>query len=198
MPDLRRTRKDLKTALAIMIAVDMVAAIVYFSPLVGSAESRRMQMNQLQTELNSKTRQVAPLKDLPKKVEIASKQIGDFYQKRFPTTNSEILTELGKLTHDNGVVIEAGKYKLPDEEVGHVQPVEMEYDISGNYTALAKFINAVERDEMFFVINSVTLGGEPRGAVKLNVKLETFLKAGSECNSDSKTRRRRCGRQASV
>ena len=32
---------------------------------------------------------------------------------------------------------------------------------------------------MFFVINSVTLGGEPRGAVKLNVKLETFLKAGS-------------------
>ncbi len=179
MPDLRRTRKDLKTALAIMIAVDVVAAIVYFSPLVGSAESRRMQMNQLQTELNNKTRQVAPLKDLPKKVEVASKQIGDFYQKRFPTTNSEILTELGKLTHDNGVVIEAGKYKLPDEEVGHVQPVEMEYDISGNYTALAKFINAVERDEMFFVINSVTLGGEPRGAVKLNVKLETFLKAGS-------------------
>ncbi len=55
MPDLRRTRKDLKTALAIMIAVDVVAAIVYFSPLVGSAESRRMQMNQLQTELNNKS-----------------------------------------------------------------------------------------------------------------------------------------------
>ena len=179
MPDLRRTRKDLKTALAVMIAVDVVAAIVYFSPLVGSAESRRMQMNQLQTELNTKTHQVAPLKDLPHKVDIASKQITDFYQKRFPATNSEILTELGKLTHDNGVTIESGKIKLPDEEVGHVQPIEMEYDLSGNYTALAKFINAVERDEMFFVINSVVLGGEPRGAVKLNVKLETFLKAGS-------------------
>jgi len=30
---------------------------------------------------------------------------------------------------------------------------------------LAKFINALERDEMFFIINSVTLGGEPQGAV---------------------------------
>ncbi|HEY1679685.1 MAG TPA: type 4a pilus biogenesis protein PilO [Candidatus Sulfotelmatobacter sp.] len=179
MPDLRKTRKDLKTALAVMIGIDLVAAIVYFSPLVGSAESRRMQMMQLQTELNQKTRQVAPLKDLPKKVDIASKQIAEFYKKRFPTTNSEILTELGKLTHDNGVMIESGKIKLPDEEVGQVQPVEMEYDLSGNYTALAKFINAVERDEMFFVINSITLGGEPRGAVKLTVKLETYVKAGA-------------------
>ncbi|HEX3818765.1 MAG TPA: type 4a pilus biogenesis protein PilO [Candidatus Sulfotelmatobacter sp.] len=179
MPDLRRTRRDLKTALAIMIGIDLVAAIVYFSPLVGSAESRRTQMNQLQTELNTKTRQVAPLKDLPKKVDIAGKQITDFYKKRFPATNSEILTELGKLTHENGVMIESGKYKLPDEEVGHVQPVEMEYDLSGNYTALAKFINAVERDEMFFVINSIELGGQPHGAVKLKVKLETYLKAAS-------------------
>ena len=55
----------------------------------------------------------------------------------------------------------------------------MEADLSGNYTSLAKFINALERDEMFFIINSVTLGGEPQGPVKLNVKLETYLKAGS-------------------
>jgi type IV pilus assembly protein PilO len=51
--------------------------------------------------------------------------------------------------------------------------------VVGNYTALAKFINALERDEMFFIINSVTLGGEQPGPVKLNVKLEAYLKAGS-------------------
>ena len=33
MPDLRRTRKNLKTALAIMVGVDLLAAVVYFSPL---------------------------------------------------------------------------------------------------------------------------------------------------------------------
>ena len=42
MPDLRQTRKNLTTALAIMGAVDLLAAIVYFSPLVGSAENRRI------------------------------------------------------------------------------------------------------------------------------------------------------------
>ena len=55
----------------------------------------------------------------------------------------------------------------------------MEADLSGSYTSLAHFINALERDEMFFVINSVTLGGEPQGTVKLSVKLETYLKMGT-------------------
>ena len=32
---------------------------------------------------------------------------------------------------------------------------------------------------MFFIIDSVTLGGEPQGTVKLSMKLETYLKAGS-------------------
>ena len=45
MPDLRRTRKNLKTAIAIMAGVDLLAAIVYFSPLVGSAETRRQELN---------------------------------------------------------------------------------------------------------------------------------------------------------
>ena len=32
---------------------------------------------------------------------------------------------------------------------------------------------------MFFIIKSVTLGGEPHGTVKLNLKLDTYLKAAS-------------------
>ncbi len=179
MPDLRKTRKQLKTAIAVMIAVDLVAAVVYFSPLVGSAEVRRQQLNNLQAELNAKTRQVAPLKDLPHKVELASQQINDFYKKRFPTTNSQILTEIGKLTSANGVRLVQGKYQQKDLELGNLEPIEMECDLEGNYTELAKFLNALERDDMFFIINSVSLGGEPRGSVKLSVKLETYLKAAS-------------------
>jgi type IV pilus assembly protein PilO len=179
MPDLRRTRKNLKTALAIMAGVDLLAAIVYFSPLVGSAESRRQEMNLLQAELTTKTRQVAPLKDLPQKVVLARHQITDFYKTRFPSQNSQILTELGKLTSANGVTIQHVTYNMKDAEEGGLRPVEMEAVLSGNYTSLAKFINALERDQMFFIINSVTLGGLPQGPVSLTMKLETYLKTGT-------------------
>lgn len=179
MPDLRRTRKKLKATLAILAGVDVLALVVYVSPLVGSPESRRMEMNQLQLELTTKTRQVAPLKDLDKKVKTADAQIVEFYKLRFPAQESEIVAELGKLTAADGVTIEQVKYTVKDEGAGGLRPVEMEAALSGSYTSLARFINALERDEMFFIIDSVTLGGEQQGPVKLSVKLETYLKVKS-------------------
>ena len=179
MPDLRHTRKKLKLTLAVLGGVDLLAAILYFSPLVGSAESRRMELNQLQAELTAKTRQVAPLKDLPEKVEIAKGQISSFYNHRFASQNSQIYTELGKVEAATGVKIDQVRYKPAETTSNGLLPIEMEADLSGSYTSLAHFINAIERDEMFFVINTVTLGGEPQGAVKLSVKLEAYLKVGT-------------------
>jgi|SRR5271165_4316552 len=179
MPDLRQTRKNIKIALGVMAGVDLLALIVYISPLVGSAEGRHQEINQLQAELTTKTKQVAPLKDLPQKVHLASQQIRDFYKKRIAEQNSQIPAEFGKLASANGVTIDQVKYKLSEDRTGKLQPVDVEADLLGSYSQLARFINALERDEMFFIINSVTLGGEPQGTVKLNVKLEAYLKAGS-------------------
>jgi len=177
MPDLRQTRKRIKTALAIMLAVDVVAVVVLISPLVGSTESRKQELNQLWSELQIKTRQVEPLTNLDKKVVIANHQIAEFYKKRIPAQDSQIATEFGKLALANGVTIEQGKYKVLDEVTGRLRPVEMEYELSGNYTSLARFINALERDDTFFIINSIALGGEQKGPIKLQMKLVTYLKA---------------------
>ena len=179
MPDLRQTRKSIKTVLAVLLAVDVVSAAVLFSPLVGSTDSRREELNQLRTELHAKTLQVAPLKDLDKKVITANHQITDFYKKRFPTQDSQIPTQFGKLAVANGVTIEQAKYKVSEDEMEGLHPVELEANLSGNYVSLAKFINALERDDMFFIISSITLAGEQKGPIKLQVRLETYLKAGA-------------------
>jgi len=179
MPDLRQTRKNIKTALAVLVGVDVVALLVLLSPLVGSTESRRQELNQLWTELRTKTRQVEPLRNLDKKVVTANRQITEFYQKRFPAQDSQIATQFGKLAAANGVSIEQAKYKVQEEEAGGLRPVEMEAELSGNYVSLAKFINALERDDMFFLISGITLAGEQKGPIKLQMKLETYLKAGA-------------------
>jgi type IV pilus assembly protein PilO len=55
----------------------------------------------------------------------------------------------------------------------------MEATLAGSYVSLAKFINALERDDMFFIISSIELGGEQQGPIKLQMKLVTYLKAGA-------------------
>jgi len=179
MPDLRQTRKNIKTALGILAAVDIIAAVISLSPLVGSIESRRQELNQLWSELQTKTRQVEPLRNLDQKVITANRQIADFYKKRFPTQDSQIATQFGKLAAANGVTIEQAKYKVLEEEAGRLRPVEMEAELSGNYVSLAKFINALERDDTFFLIGDIALAGEQKGPIKLQMKLETYLKAGA-------------------
>ncbi|HTA48213.1 MAG TPA: hypothetical protein VK930_02075 [Verrucomicrobiae bacterium] len=178
MPDLRQTRKNIKIALSVLLGVDILATAVLFSPLVGSADSRRQELTQLRTELQLKTLQVTPLKDLDKKVITANRQIVDFYKNRFPAQDSQIPTQFGKLAVANGVTIEQAKYKVDDDEIGGLHPVELEANLAGSYVSLAKFINALERDDMFFIISSITLAGEQKGPIKLQMKLETYLKAG--------------------
>ena len=79
MADLRETRRKLKIAMITMAAIDVIAVIIMLSPLVGSGESRKQEMQQLQTELRQKTRQVEPLRGLDKKVVLASQEIDAFY-----------------------------------------------------------------------------------------------------------------------
>jgi type IV pilus assembly protein PilO len=179
MPDLKDTRRKLKTAITALVLVDVAAAAMLFSPLVGSERARREQQDQLWRELQVKTRQIEPLLGLDKKVIVAHQQIDDFYHGRLPGKDSAISEDLGKLAAQSGVKIGQIKYKVKDAEPVGLRPVQIEADFSGDYLQLVRFINSLERDPLFFIVDSVELGGEQGGVVKLQMKLETYLKTGA-------------------
>ncbi|MGB8010153.1 MAG: hypothetical protein WCF68_00950 [Terriglobales bacterium] len=178
MPDLGNSRRKLKIAIGAMLAADLIAAAVLFSPLVGSADSRRTQLNQLRAELQKKTRDVEPLRGVDQKIVLAKDQIGGFYKDRFAAKDSELLGELGKLASENGVHQQQAHYKEEDPEISGVVPVAIEGSFSGDYLQLVRFINTLERSKMFFEVDSVDLAGESTGAVKLEIGMHSYLRSG--------------------
>jgi type IV pilus assembly protein PilO len=170
-------RKKAKIAIATLLVVDIAAVVLLFSPLVGSERSRREQLDQLWLELQRKTHEAEPLKDVDKKITLASHQIDDFYKTRLPAQDSAIYEELGKVAKQNGVRIGQIRSKSKDTDPVGLRPVEIDADFAGDYLQLVRFINALERDPVFFIINSVELGGEQAGVVRLQLKLETYQKA---------------------
>jgi hypothetical protein len=162
-----------------MVAGDLVAAAVLFSPLVGSAESRRINMNQLSAELQKKTREVEPLRGVDKKIVLAKGQISQFYKDRFAARDSDLADELGKVASGSGVRILQAKYKQEDPTGAGIVPVEIEGNFSGDYLQLVRFINALERSKQFFTVDSVSLAGESAGPVKLEVKMHSYLRSGA-------------------
>jgi hypothetical protein len=179
MPDLGNSRRKLKIAIGAMLGADVIAAAVLFSPLVGSAGSRKLQLSQLRIELQRKTREVEPLRGMDKKIVLAKDQIGGFYKDRFAAKDSDLTNELGKLASENGIRIQQARYKEEDAESSGVIPVEIDGSFSGDYLQLVRFINTLERSKLFFTVDSVDLAGESAGPVKLQITMHSYLRSGA-------------------
>jgi len=174
MPDLKKTRRTLWMVIGALLLVDAVAVVALVTPLAGAASSRVAELARLRTELQ--LHRQAPWRGLDKKVPEARQQIQDFYQERFPDGYSMISGDLNRIAGEVGVKIGSVKYDQKDAPVEGLQRVEIEANVAGDYLQLVKFINAMERSRLFFVINDLALGGEQNGTVKLQMKLETYLR----------------------
>jgi len=176
MADFQDTRRKLHIGIGALALLDVALVAVLLSPLVGSERSRKQQLDQLWRDLQLKTKQVEPLMNVDQKIATAKKQIDDFYKDRLPAKDSAISEELARIAKQNGVSSGQIRYKWKDSEAVGLQPVEIDGEFSGDYLQLVRFINSVERNPVFFLIESVQLGGEEGGKVKLQMHLETYLK----------------------
>jgi hypothetical protein len=124
-----------------------------------------------------------PLRGLDAKLEQSTKAADEFYKQRLPGSNSEVYAEVGALAKKQNVRFTRAQYVyapvLPDTPA---QLTEMRIDasLSGDYRPLVQFINSLERDKMFFVVNGVTFTGQDSGTVNLRLRLTTYLRGGVE------------------
>ena len=133
------------------------------------------QLELRQTELRTVQLQAKPLRNLPERVADSTKGAEHFYDGRVPGADSAILAELGELATKANVRLSRGQYAF-QPALHDVMEVRMDASVSGDYTAVMKFINSVERDKMFFVINGLTLAGQQGGLVNLRLKVTTYLR----------------------
>jgi len=135
------------------------------------------QFQALHAQVQSSRGQLVPPQVVGDRVKEAREQIGQFYEERFPAAESLIFEELGKLANENQVHLTAASYKTEESDMPGIEQVQIGANLNGNYAQAMKFINAVERDRMFFIVDGVSLGGEEaNGAVRLNIGLETYMR----------------------
>jgi type IV pilus assembly protein PilO len=176
MADLRQSRRRLSVVLIVLFCIDLAAAAVLLSPIGAHARAAQQQLNELYTELQTKTRQTAPLHGIDEKVVLAHKEVDSFYKDRLPSSYASIVEEIGKVAAANGVQATNIRYETGESDVPDLQRVLMDVSLSGDYLKEVKFINALEREKMFFIIDGVTLSGQQGGIVRLQLRLETYLK----------------------
>jgi len=177
MPNLKPIRKRMITAMSALGVLDLVLVGFLFSPWALRPGVREQSLQQAESEFGSKQKEVGPLLGMDKKLNTAQKELAAFYQNRLPQRNSAIVAELGKLAVQNGVQLAGAKYEQKPAPLGGLTQMKIDAGLEGEYVNTVKFINAVERDRMFFILDKVELNSQQGGSVQLRLQLETYIKS---------------------
>jgi Tfp pilus assembly protein PilO len=172
----KEARPRLRIALVVLLAVALAAVAVLLSPLSGFRSTRQQDYEQVRLAWQEERRKALPLRDIDKKIDDARLQVSEFYRTRLPARDSAIPEELGKLAAANGVRFSGIRYASEEAGPEGVRQVQINASLAGDYVKVVKFINALERDETFFIVNSVSLIEQQGGNVRLELHLETYLR----------------------
>lgn len=153
------------TALAIRLGFDWSAM---------DTSSQQVLSNK-QAELTLIKAQNAPLHDIDKRVEETRQQVEDFYQKRIPPNYSSIDARINELQVASGVRLTRVQYTQGEQGPGLTE-ITMDASISGDYPAIMRFVNSIERDRMFFIVRAMALTSQQGGLVNLRLKVSTWLR----------------------
>jgi len=128
-----------------------------------------------QVELKAMDLQTAPLRGLDQRVVLSREQIQDFYAKRIPANYSTISNRVGELEVKSGVRLSRLQYSQGPPGADLTE-ISLDAGISGEYPAIMRFINSLERDQTFFVIRAMQLAGQQGGQVNLRLRVSTWLR----------------------
>ena len=130
-----------------------------------------------QVQLKALEIQAAPLRGLDQRVSKSRDELASFEQKRIPPTYSSISSRIGELAVASGVRLTRMQYTQGAPGV-ELTEITIDTSISGDYSAIMRFVNSLERDPIFFIIRAMSLTGQQGGLVNLRLGMSTWLRPG--------------------
>jgi len=155
----------LTVLLAVRLGLDWAAMDSHSNEILAN---KQVQLKALEIE-------TAPLRGLDQRVEKTRKQLENFYQKRIPPNYSSIDARVVELQVASGVRLSRVQY-TQGEPGSSLTEITLDSSISGDYPAIMRFVNSLERDPMFFIVRAMALTGQQGGLVNLRLRVSTWLR----------------------
>ncbi len=181
--------------LVILVIVNVLFFALALRPAGARAREESQRVSKFEDDLKTRRAYVGRLRDIESKLDEARSEDAAFFQQKFlprATGFSTIMEEVQKLGLETHVRRSGASYNLRDVP-GHsdLYEVQIQTNVEGAYTNIIEFINRVERDPLFLLIDEISAaGGGPAvgpaagpaaqsgqaGPVRLSVRLITYFR----------------------
>lgn len=179
-----RLRRDpralIRLVLGVLVAANVVAAVLLWKPWSASPEQMEQQLAALRQQIRQREASVERLKAIVDKVEKARTQGDEFIDRYFiprRTASSVIIAELREAAGRAGV--KQAEHTFAFEPIEGSEELEM-MTISGNYEGsyqnLVQFVNLLDRSPRLVIVDTLTAAPQrTAGALNVNLKMNAFI-----------------------
>jgi hypothetical protein len=183
---LKDPRVAMRIVLGVLVAANLVAALIVFRPWGGSAEDLAHQEQQLRQQLAQAEAHLKQSQLVVTKVEQA-KQEGDQFLAKYltdrPTTMSTIDEELYRIGKDAGVTPKGSATNLePVDGSDTLSQMTITASYEAAYANLAKLVNLIDKSQRFLIVSSMVATPKTNdNKLTVTIRLDTFVRgAGGE------------------
>jgi type IV pilus assembly protein PilO len=174
-------RKQMILGGVILLALADVALGLYSWELASAPQTPQQQYAQQSMQLKVLKGDIERAQKIRSDIPSTQKDCDRFEQSLFPVSTgySSVTSELGDMAKKTGVQLEDVAFKQ-DSESHKIVEVVIDATINGDYKNVVAFLNAVQRSNSTYAMDSLTLGSEnsqgPAGFIKVAVHLKTYFR----------------------
>ncbi len=176
----RQWKKWLRATLGAILLADLVLAVMVIRA-GAQPTALREERDRLALEFRRLSDDVVKAQAIRSNLPEIARQCDTFFEEQFleaGTGYSTVTADFTRLSQRAGLAVQRIGFRQSEVEERSLTEVRIEAVVEGDYPALVRFINGLERSEHFYLMNSLALASSAAGRIKLTLELRTFFRNG--------------------
>jgi hypothetical protein len=173
-------KRWVQVALALLLVADAGLAVERWRMNVASSEQQlQLQTVRLRAEVGALQSNLNRARSVQRGIPEIAGECDRFYDNQLlgPSQGyAALVADLGNIAQKAGLETSGVRFSQKESSEHGVTQVDATAIIEGNYDALIRFINGLERSKNFYVLDSLQLASSNKGQVKLNIRLHTYFR----------------------
>jgi hypothetical protein len=167
-------------SLVSLVIVDAGLGLYLWRTAAAHPQSERAALEQLRARHKQFGNDVARAESIADNLPKVERECNHFYEEQFLSSSkgySAVVEDLGRIAKEAGLPPSTIAFKQQELGKRGVVEVEVTATVAGEYPALVRFVNGLERSEHLYLLDALSLGAEPDKHVKLSLVMKTYFRA---------------------